>query len=161
MTGRSLCCMAAVSAVAPCLASPFASSFSCFYNNWELQVCDYKYWVCSVFNRIGINIVNIIIVFVTIYSNLIWNILNLTIRSIFKTAFFLCIAFHEPFLFIIITEMKLNWEVDVDRSLVSRVYRRTKTTLSPIRMFSSVSTQPRGLRVKLCLVYIVSNILVQ
>ena len=74
MTGRSLCCMAAVSAVAPCLASPFASSFSCFYNNWELQVCDYKYWVCSVFNSIGINIANIIIVFVTIYSNLIWNI---------------------------------------------------------------------------------------
>ena len=132
MTGRSLCCMAAVSAVAPCLASPFASSFSCFYNNWELQVCDYKYWVCSVFNSIGINIANIIIVFVTTYSN---------------DAFFLCIAFHEPFLFIIITEKKPNSELDVDRCLVSRVYRRTKTTLSPIRMFSSLSTQPRGLRV--------------
>ena len=76
MTGRSLCCMAAVSAVAPCLASPFASSFSCFYNNWELQVCDYKYWVCSVFNSIGINIANVIVVVFTIYSNLIFRFEN-------------------------------------------------------------------------------------
>ena len=66
--------MAAVSAVAPCLASPFASSFSCFYNNWELQVCDYKYWVCSVFDTIGMNIANIKMLFVSIYSNIVLNI---------------------------------------------------------------------------------------
>ena len=145
MTGRSLCCMAAVSAVAPCLASPFASSFSCFYNNWELQVCDYKYWVCSVFDTIGMNIANIKMLFVSIYSNIVLNILNLTIRT--TACFYLYCTFHKPFLCIIITEMKPNLELDINRSLVSQVCRRTKTTLSPIRMFSSVSTQPRGLRV--------------
>ena len=41
--------MAAVSAVAPHIASPLASSFDRFYNNWELQIKDYKYRVRSIF----------------------------------------------------------------------------------------------------------------